>query len=47
MLRLSIHTDTEWPKDPEAKMNQDGLIEPSCTYTTDQLIHLTYTYVKM
>ncbi|KAF8677359.1 Fungal specific transcription factor domain [Rhizoctonia solani] len=25
----AIHTDTEWPKDPEAKMNQDGLIEPS------------------
>ncbi|QRW02938.1 Fungal specific transcription factor domain [Ceratobasidium sp. AG-Ba] len=25
----AIHTDTEWPKDPEAKMNEDGLIEPS------------------
>jgi hypothetical protein len=30
MFGSSIHTDTEWPKDPEAKMNADGLIEPSC-----------------
>lgn len=30
MFESSIHTDTEWPKDPEAKMNEDGLLEPSC-----------------